>query len=801
MCTYTQNPNHTSDQTTPDQLASPSKRRNIEELPTSKPVVQDAAFASESPAAIATPWETKPLPNEDKPHVGFDIKPSIEQEHEPAGGDRDFDIRSRHSTASGPDEETALTQSVRMLQDPTGRLLYVGDSASLAYLQLIRMIVEASAGPSEFTEDPSRHKIMEATIAMPANIQTPHILPDRDTANALVESFFTNTYGLIQVFDRPTFERSLEACYSDPLTAQSSFLCLLYLTFAIGMVFATPLPNSKEDAIFKKLRTAQFDRAESFFRSAKALGDPISGFEDADFWSVQALLLMAVYMLAVSKRNAAYAYFGMAVRSGFALGLHRVHENHFIFKSEDVRLRRSLWRSLFVLDRFLAASLGRPVAIDEEECSADALLVFEKKSASELVRIQNPSDGLDAAVKCCQIVGQILKKIYARRLVSIRRTSEIWEQCGAWHASLSDDLSSGQVAADPSNPAQAIAALHVNLFYYHTIIILTRPFFIYLLSKVHNERKGFTLPVPRWINRTSKYCEACLSAANETIALVQKAFDSNYLPQRNPFVLYFLFAASLIVLSNEFSAIYPNPTYGTSMSSTISIMNYCATSDPQANRLLFILNSFRNVIYELRSKKPEQPAMPIPQTMSPTALHDPIGSLFKRTAPSRKNSFATTATSAPPGSAVKAMAPPPLSMRTEHSFSSAPAGPSAGVSPAGSTPGMSHSGGDLSARMGDSDMGDEEVPFDSMWAFGATPGPPAGGPMPAGPNVPAPPQTGGVMPVPGQGFPVQGPGPRFQGFGNFGPNGNAGGGGGAPAGTGGYVAPLNVPMYTLAEHS
>lgn len=122
MCTYTQNPNHTSDQTTPDQLASPSKRRNIEELPTSKPVVQDVAFASESPAAAATPWETKPLPNEDKPHVGFDIKPSIEQDHDPAGGDRDFDIRSRHSTASGPDEETALTQSVRMLQDPTGRL-------------------------------------------------------------------------------------------------------------------------------------------------------------------------------------------------------------------------------------------------------------------------------------------------------------------------------------------------------------------------------------------------------------------------------------------------------------------------------------------------------------------------------------------------------------------------------------------------------------------------------------------------------------------------------------------------------
>ncbi|KAF9874032.1 hypothetical protein CkaCkLH20_08404 [Colletotrichum karsti] len=803
VCTYT--PNHSSDQTPPDQLASPSKRRNIEELPTTKPAVPEAAFASESPATVTTPWEsqTQPPPSEDKPHVGFDIKPSIEEDHEPTVGEKEFDIRSRHSTASGPDEETPLFQSVRMLQDPTGRLLYVGDSASLAYLQLIRMIVEARTGPSEFTMDPSRHKIMEATIAMPANIRPPHILPDRDTANALVESFFTNTRGFIEVFDRSLFEKSLEACYTDPLTAQSSFLCLLYLTFAIGMVLATPLPNTKEDVIFKKLKSTEFDRAELFFRSAKALGDPISGFEDADFWSVQALSLMAVYMLAVSKRNAAYAYFGMAVRSGFALGLHRVRENHFIFKSEEVRLRRNLWRSLFVLDRFLAASLGRPVAIDEEECAQEALLVFEKNSDGDLVEVTNPNDGLDAAVRCCRIIGQILKKIYARRRISVRTTSDIWEQCGNWHSSLSADLSLRQVAADPSSPAQGIAALHVNLLYCHSIILLTRPYFISLLSKVHNERSGFALPVPRWISRMSKYCEACLSAANQTIVLVQQAFESNYLPQRNPFILYFLFAASLIVLSNEFASIYPNPTYAASISNTISIMRYCATSDPQANRLLFILTSFRDVVFNLQS---EQPAMPAPQTLSPTSIHDPIGNLFKRSAVSRKNSFATGATSGPlsGGTAPKVMAPPPLSMKTEHSFST-PTGPSAGVSPAGSTPGMSQS--DLSARMGgDSDMCDEELPFDSMWAFGAGPGPVAG-PMVARRNAPPPPGAPAPAPpgvaIPGQGFPVQGQGPRFQGFGNYvvpggpGPN----GAGVPPPGAGAYVAASSVPMYVPAEYS
>ncbi|KAK2004839.1 fungal-specific transcription factor domain-containing protein [Colletotrichum falcatum] len=708
VCTYTTG--NGSEQTPPDQIASPSKRRNVEELPTSNPAVPEGSLASASPAAAATtPWESKPQQPaaEENPTVGFDIQPSIENDHDTTAADREFDIRSRHSTASGPDEETSLIQSTRMLQDPTGRLLYVGDSASLAYLQLIRMIVEASVGPSDFTLDPSRHKIMEATIAMPANIRPPHILPDRDTANAMIDSFFTNA----------------------------------------------------------------------------------------------ALSLMAVYMLAVSKRNAAYAYFGMAVRSGFALGLHRVQENHFIFKSHEIRLRRNLWRSLFVLDRFLAASLGRPVAIDEEECSTEALLVFEKNAQGELVRVTDPNDGLDAAVRSCRIIGQILKKIYARRRISVRLAQEIWEQCSSWYSTLSPDLAGGRVAADASNPAQGIAALHVNLLYCHSILLLTRPFFLCLLSKVHGERSGLSLPVPRWINRMSRYCEACLHASSQTINLVQKAYESNYLPQRNPFVLYFLFAASLIILSNEFAAVYPNPSYQTSISNTIAIMRYCAASDPQANRLLFILTSFRNVVYEVRQKKTEQPAMPAPPTLSPTSTQDPIGTIFQSSRVSRKNSFATI-TSGPSAVAVKAMAPPPPSTKTDHSFST-PTGPPAGHSPAGSTPGMSQ--GEQSVRMsGDSDTADGELEFDQLWGWSAVPNM-AGAPLARGSAaVPAgAPQAlmTAATPPNAPTFQAPGPGQGFHGFPNFIVPGGPNGGGVPVAAPPGYVATPNVPMYVPAEYS
>jgi hypothetical protein len=83
---------------------------------------------------------------------------------------------------------------------------------------------------------------------------------------------------------------------------------------------AKPKAGSHEQTVIKKLLGEVFvgkdgkhhpvDRAELFYLDAKHLGDPASGFEDAGFWSIQALTLMSIYMLAVSRRNAAYVYGG-----------------------------------------------------------------------------------------------------------------------------------------------------------------------------------------------------------------------------------------------------------------------------------------------------------------------------------------------------------------------------------------------------------------------------------------------------------------------------------------------------------
>lgn len=118
------------------------------------------------------------------------------------------------------------------------------------------------------------------------------------------------------MFDRALFRTQVNECYDDPLNAEPSVLCTLYMVFAIGLVLARPTPGSEGEVAIARLRADnKVNRAEFFFRNAKSLADPVSGFEDADFWSIQALLLMSLYMLSVSKRNASYAYHGASPAS------------------------------------------------------------------------------------------------------------------------------------------------------------------------------------------------------------------------------------------------------------------------------------------------------------------------------------------------------------------------------------------------------------------------------------------------------------------------------------------------------
>lgn len=209
-----------------------------------------------------------------------------------------------------------------------------------------------------------------------------------------------------------------------------------------------------------------------------------------------------------------------------------------IFSPADQAIRKNLWRTLFVLDRFLSASLGRPTAIHEDDCSGDTLARDLKLPGPELERDVDPgiettnSRGLQASVRTCHIVGVILQEVYSKRKVSTKIAQQIAEQCKGWGQTL-DPMLRSRPSSSTMTPSQGIAVLHTNLFYYHSVILLTRPFFVFLLSK---EKKD-SPQRHRKSSRMQNFADACVRTSSRTVTLVQNAYEGRYLPRRNPFIL------------------------------------------------------------------------------------------------------------------------------------------------------------------------------------------------------------------------------------------------------------------------
>ncbi len=266
------------------------------------------------------------------------------------------------------------------------------------------------------------------------------------------------TYGLFQIFDEAVFLASLDQVYSNPLNTDHIYLCQLNLVLAIGMYLATPEPGTREAALIDDIRERYPNQSEVFYLNAKSLNDPLIGLEDGDTWSIQTLPLMAAYMIYRSKRNTAYSILGrdiyppstishltvytsLAIRTAYALGMHS-EETLIIFPAEEQVSRKRLWRSLFIMDRLLAAYLGRPVAIAEEECSSELLNLRANtfQQSMHLGPDQFYLAALEATFRSAHVIGLILRKVYRQRRISTRLAQELANECKQWPENLTPAL-------------------------------------------------------------------------------------------------------------------------------------------------------------------------------------------------------------------------------------------------------------------------------------------------------------------------------------------------------------------------
>lgn len=149
----------------------------------------------------------------------------------------------------------------------------------------------------------------------------------------------------------PSFRDQYECLWGPQQSCSLAWLALTNMVFAYGCEFI----SSKGYADRSKLASAYVERAKSILL--------VQVFKDVNLELAQGLLLLCHYLQGALELNECWNFFGLAVRSTVAIGLHVDSTNEEGSSPIKTESRRRLWWGCFVLDRTLSMKFGRPPSI------------------------------------------------------------------------------------------------------------------------------------------------------------------------------------------------------------------------------------------------------------------------------------------------------------------------------------------------------------------------------------------------------------------------------------------------------
>ncbi|KAG9503690.1 hypothetical protein J7337_003642 [Fusarium musae] len=472
-------------------------------------------------------------------------------------------------------DHTERAQFSTLIQDGHGKFVFIGDAANLSFLQIIRRLVRDSLGPCAFTEDALQYLMVEAKPSDSStwfvNIMddTPAI-PDEEEARYLVSWFFRSTSCVLNLFEEREITESMaswyQKCSGGPEDKAS--VAVFFLIFAIG---AQTCPENRDK------------EAEQYFNYGRFLTASII-MDDISISAVQSNILITMYLLGASRRNAAFMYLGSAVRAAYALGIQR-HDVNKHFKQSEYLLRERLWKVLRVLDLFMSASLGRPPSTHE-------------------TRNTGTDENYSASNDLCAIFEDILTNIYSPQKVSNTHLERISEHHRQWANKFPLGLATDSIKPskfiDEANGKESpnIGLCHLKEAYYWTIMLLARPS---LTKSVSKHMCKASKDMSQWEPPTAAtepdqvLAFSCVDSAVRTVDLLKVMGDNREIPKRLPFVVNSLFVAALVLGTayfNDLDHIFPLEK---SITGVRSLMARFSTHDPVAKGALQTIDNLQTV--------------------------------------------------------------------------------------------------------------------------------------------------------------------------------------------------------------
>lgn len=460
----------------------------------------------------------------------------------------------------------------RLIQDSRGKFMYIGDAANLSFLQTIRRLISGSPWASPFADDPMRHSMVEvAPACLPDWIQDmiekPPQKPDSVEARYFVRWYMMATTHVLNLFDETELHQSmstwLESVEDRP--NQDPMGAIFFLVLAIG---AQVCPENRDDVAEKYFNYGRFMTVSSVM-------------DDPGISTVQANVLITMYLLGASRRNAAFMALGTAVRAAYALGIHRSDTNAF-FDPAEYTLRERLWKVLRALDMFMSASLGRPPSTLE-------------------TRNTTAGANYSATTDLCAIFETILTQVYSKRMVSTELVENISQHHRQWTARFTrgldaDGIRSAEfISAEGGSKIPNIGLYHLKEAYYWTIMLLARPFLVESVSKTLSRASTHIVTEDAIPQSPSDQVlsHACVDSAIRTVDLLRGLVSANEVPKRLPFVVNSLFVSGLVLGLAHFGdsdRVFP---LGETLTEVQKLLSFFSPHDAVANRNVSIIKSLQ----------------------------------------------------------------------------------------------------------------------------------------------------------------------------------------------------------------
>lgn len=347
------------------------------------------------------------------------------------------------------------------------------------------------------------------------------------TANFLFR-YFTRIHNYCPIINKLQF---LEQYYYHSPSSPDKYL-LYAITFIGITIFKAEITNAK---VFN-LSTEQLDEIEESMKNKSHKLMSIV-YKRSMISTVQALMLLSMFIGHGENDEEDTSHWfitGMAIRMAQDLGLHR-DCSKWLIPDYEIELRKRIWYGAYLMDRWVAAELGRPISIIDSEFDAELPSPYELNYTSSVqsektdftpVLILETEDAVQQnkpvyssfvyLVALSQIAGQVLVGLHSTRAKQNRHNSLdlvniLDRNLSNWKASLPPELQ-----IDLSNPSHYFntPAGVVNMAHGCILLLLYRPFI-----RNHSETDDKNLAF--------KALSICTTTATNILAIVE-AMERDY---------------------------------------------------------------------------------------------------------------------------------------------------------------------------------------------------------------------------------------------------------------------------------